>query len=835
MKKIILVTSLLLLVSFPPLLSQQRSSYNLKGTVIDKQSNETIVGASVIIKENPSKGSVTDINGKFSIDLPKQKVTLIFKTMGYEVVEQEIDPNSDITELNIELNPEAQTLNTVEVSGERYRADAKTSVQTLEVVKLDVGTKNATTLDKALDNVAGFTIINNEPQMRAGSGFSSGMGSRVMILLDEMPILRADAGRPAWNLIPMEDVSQIEVLKGASSVLFGSAAINGAINVRTAYAKSAPETKAKIYSGFYSQPKNKAASPYIGKVPMTYGANFSHSRKVKKLDIIVAAEFANNDGYHGSDRFLRDDKGAIVMETESDPKETNKPRFQNNDLVREEMRVRTNVGLRYHFNEKATLTLNGNFMYSDNYLFNFWGNGISGMYHSFSSTQSHFKDLMYFIDPHFKYTDKFGGVHQFSNRILYSDNRAIEPIGQDAFSRSLYNSYLYSKNFAKAGDLQLKAGISNTYVLSFGQVFSGKLENLEDHASGMHTGNNFALFTKLEKAFLKEKNLSLEFGARWEFCAVDDWNENRPIFQGGVNYEITQSKTYFRASVGQGYRAATIGEKFITTKVGNYGFYPNPDLKSETSVNMELAARQLYKAGIFEGYVDVAGFHQIYNNYIEFFLGPWNTSAMAFDQFGFEYFNTGKASITGVEASWTGQLEVNDIFSMQFMANYTYSLPVCKDTSFIFTTIRKDSPTPIHYKYAMGSSNPEGNILKYRIQHVAKLDLNMTFWKIFTLGVSAQYLSAMKNVDHILVNFDLDAPNHAAWLEKSDPLPFQGNYNFMEKHKNGAFLLNLRAAVELKNITIAVLMNNVLNSEYVLRPMHIEPPRLTTVQVSCKI
>ncbi len=150
MKKI-LVISLLLLVSFPPLLSQQRSSYNLKGTVIDKQNNETIVGASVIIKENPSKGSVTDINGKFSIDLPKQKVTLVFKALGYEIVEREVEPNSGITELNIELNPEAQTLNTVEVSGERYRTDAKKSIQTLEVVKLDVGSKNATTLDKALD------------------------------------------------------------------------------------------------------------------------------------------------------------------------------------------------------------------------------------------------------------------------------------------------------------------------------------------------------------------------------------------------------------------------------------------------------------------------------------------------------------------------------------------------------------------------------------------------------------------------------------------------------------------------------------------------------------
>jgi iron complex outermembrane receptor protein len=307
--------------------------------------------------------------------------------------------------------------------------------------------------------------------------------------------------------------------------------------------------------------------------------------------------------------------------------ESGKVRFQNDDHVRDEMRVRTNVGLRYHINDKAIVTLNGNFMYSDNFLFNFWGNAITGMYHSYKQTQSHFRDLMYFIDPHFKYDDKFGGTHQFSNRLLYSDNEAVEPIGQDAFSRSLYNSYHYSKTFSQVGDLKLKAGISNTYTLSFGQVFSGDLNNVNTDTirSVSHTGDNFAIFARLEKSFLKEKNLSLEFGMRWEFCFVDDWKENRPIFQGGINYEITQSKTFFRASVGQGYRAATIGEKFITTKVGNYGFYPNPQLKSESSVNSELAVRQLYRAGIFEGFVDVAGFYQTYNNYIEFFLGPWNT------------------------------------------------------------------------------------------------------------------------------------------------------------------------------------------------------------------
>ena len=51
-------------------------------------------------------------------------------------------------------------------------------------------------------------------------------------MVDDMPILSGDRGTVEWNMIPMENISQIEVIKGASSVLFGSSAMNGVINVR---------------------------------------------------------------------------------------------------------------------------------------------------------------------------------------------------------------------------------------------------------------------------------------------------------------------------------------------------------------------------------------------------------------------------------------------------------------------------------------------------------------------------------------------------------------------------------------------------------------------------
>ena len=280
---------------------------------------------------------------------------------------------------------------------------------------------------------------------------------------------------------------------------------------------------------------------------------------------------------------------------------------------------------------------------------------------------------------------------------------------------------------------------------------------------------------------------------------------------------------------GQGYRAATIGEKFITTRVGMYGFYPNPDLESEHSLNFELGMRQLFKSGIASGYFDVAGFHQLYWNYIEFFMGPWNPDETELfgRRFGFEFFNTGRATISGVEASFATQLDIAENFQIQLQANYTYSLPVCREPEKIYkSTASKD------YMYSNSSSNTEGNILKYRIQHMAKFDVDFRLWRNFSLGLGVQYMSAMKNVDKVFVEMDKNEPGYASWLASMDmDLPFYGIAEFMRQHAWGSLVLDLRASVDINKFTISFVVNNLLNAEYSLRPLYIEAPLNYTLQL----
>jgi outer membrane cobalamin receptor len=104
----------------------------------------------------------------------------------------------------------------------------------MNVLKAADITKNSPSDIKAtLNNTSGVDVTDKQPSIRGGSGWTYGVGSRCLIMVDGMSILSPAGGEINWNAVPMENIAQVEVMKGASSVLYGSSALNGLINVRT--------------------------------------------------------------------------------------------------------------------------------------------------------------------------------------------------------------------------------------------------------------------------------------------------------------------------------------------------------------------------------------------------------------------------------------------------------------------------------------------------------------------------------------------------------------------------------------------------------------------------
>ena len=198
-----------------------------------------MLGAEIRVNDldgNFVNGTTTDfMDGKYSLSIAAASYQLNCSYMGYAPFSKQITVvNGKTLTLNINMSEEVNVLKIVTKTASRFEQSVGKSSISIDVVKPDlVDNTNATKVDEVVDKVPGVTVVDGQANIRGGSGFSYGAGSRVLLLVDDLPLLTGDAGQPNWRDIPVENISQIEVVKGAASALYGSSALNGIINSLT--------------------------------------------------------------------------------------------------------------------------------------------------------------------------------------------------------------------------------------------------------------------------------------------------------------------------------------------------------------------------------------------------------------------------------------------------------------------------------------------------------------------------------------------------------------------------------------------------------------------------
>lgn len=775
----------------------------VKGRIVDDNTTDPLPFVNIGIKDT-SIGSYTNEDGIFRLDLPVGTYTLIISSIGYEKLERTVvlDGKKPYN-MEIYMKSSTQELNTVVVSASKYAQKIQESVSSIEVLKPSlIENKNIHSIDKAIDLIPGVTVMNDEPQIRAGSGFASGLGSRVMVMVDEMPLLRGDAGRPVWNLMPVHEIEQIEVVKGAASVVYGSSALSGAINVRTSWPKEEKHaTRVTVFGSIYSAPSNHYKTPWSGFNPMQFGVTVSHMQKFEHVDLGGSISYMNDQGYIGSIPEWADSAGSTTGAYERYLK------FSFNSRVRSK---KIN-GLTYG--------LNGTLMTGKNAQSYFWLDSDTNIFRPYPGSLSNFNEFTAYVDPFVKYFGDKGSVHTFRNRIFYNNTDATN--NQSNMSFTVYDEYQYQKKFKKLGNLVVAAGVMNTYSYAYGMVFSGKLapdSTTTLNEPGEYSSDNVAVYAQVEKKFFNRLNVL--FGARYEYFMLGDLRQGKPVFRAGLNLQASKS-TFLRASIGQGYRFPSIGERYITTNSGKFGFYPNPDLVPENSVSTELGIKQTFRIGKFGGFADLAGFYEWYDNYIEFNFGIWGRSPDYDKNMGFKFFNTGPARIYGVDCNVMAQGEVIRTLNLSLLLGYTYAVPQSTDPDYVFYSDKK-----MDYTYLTTSSDTTDYILKYRIQHLVKADIELTR-KRWSGGVTGKYYSFIRNVDKFFYDLEVWPPE--------DPAFDIGMKEYREEHNKGNFIVDLRVSYSFRGFRFSAIVNNLLNTEYSIRPATVESTRLTSLQVIYKI
>ncbi len=734
--------------------------------VISSGSNEPLPGAIAVADD--SIAATADGNGRYTLKLSPGKHSLQFRMISFlpETREVTIKENDEI-ELNVSLKSNEHQLGIVVITASKFEQKLEDVTVSMEVLKPQIiESRNNVAIDEAVDYIPGVLIIDGQANIRGGSGWSYGAGSRVQVMVDDLPMLTADAGDSKWNFLPVENLEQIEVIKGASSVLFGSSALNGVMNIRTGFPRDTPMTKISMFGGMYDNAyittDKKYSVSYQDENTFYGGLSFFHSRKINRLDLVVGGNYFNDQSY-------RQDEN--------------------------EKRGRINFNTRYNFKLKGlSAGINFNTMVNNANIFFLWKNDTTGAYKPAENTISKSTTYRTNVDPFITYINDRGSVHKLRTRWFGTNN--VNNTDQNSRGDLYYYEYQYQKRFGE--NITLTTGLVNIENVVKSELYSD------------HNGNQKAGYLQGD---FKWKRFNFSGGVRAERNEVDSLIDNwKPVFRAGVNYHAFGG-TYFRASAGQGYRFPSIAERFIQTTVGGANIFPNPELKPENGQSYEIGVKQLVKIGSLIGYIDFAAFQNDYQNMMEFAFAQWGTSGTLFSDFGFKSVNVGDTRIKGFEITMMAETKISSAWTLTLQAGYTYLNP--RQLTFDSAYVAKIGEANIY-----GSDST--TFLKYRSRHMIKGDLALKSRKI-ELGFSIRYTSRMENIDRIFTV----QPNLLDFL--FPPGLGIADYRNYHKDGDiivdGRVSYNFTGGIQLSFI-----IKNLGNHIYMQRPGDMQPPRVFALQ-----
>lgn len=262
---------LLTFVCFSNDLAGQRT---ITGVIKDAGTLEAVIGANVFVKDNPTVGTITDINGEFVISVDQNATTLVISYIGYQTIEKDIASGTNFEILLYE----GQLLDDVIIIGYGTvkREDATGSVQAVNAKDFNRG---AITSPQELmaGKVAGVAITtgggpDDGVQIRVRGLSSLSASSDPLIVIDGVPVNNENiaGNRNILNIINPNDIETMTVLKDASATaIYGSRASAGVILITT--------KKGALGS----------------KMTVGYVGNVSFSDALNKVDVLNAAEFRN--------------------------------------------------------------------------------------------------------------------------------------------------------------------------------------------------------------------------------------------------------------------------------------------------------------------------------------------------------------------------------------------------------------------------------------------------------------------------------------------------------------------------------------------------------------
>src|SRR5216110_3371270 len=516
----------------------------LRGTVRSTE-GEMLVGASIAIP-GTTLSTRTDLQGMYRIPVvPAGSVRVHAGAIGYAFADTTVAlTGGDSTTLDFTLRPEPLALPPVDVISDRVpHFGDRPATSVAQITERELSRRAVTTVDEAIDHVAGVQFVNGQINLRGSTGYVQGLNSRVLMTVDGIPMNQGDRGGISWDLLPVDDIASVEILKGAGSSLYGSAAFGGVVNLTTRDVPDGLHMRLRVTGGMYGDPPH-AIWQFRDTPGLLGSGDFSASYGTDVAGGRISAGDRHSDGYRQQDqddhlhfsgkarwqpavntrvdvsgawavdrydvplswcsRGECDDQGQVFQPFKVDTTERGARTDSRKGYVAAQ--VRTTVSPQFAWTARAS-----------------W-------------LRTHFVDL-----------------------------------------RRNATEYGVGDRFGAEGRIEAHPAATRTVIVGTEATFSEVTSDI----FGSHSQSEFAAYGQSEQPV---GPLRVSGGARLDFLAVDGGSLTAVV---SPRIAATLSGIW-RSSVGRGFRSPTMAERFVHTVALGFDVVPNPTLRPEMAWSFEV-------------------------------------------------------------------------------------------------------------------------------------------------------------------------------------------------------------------------------------------------------
>ncbi len=617
------VLLLLVLISLSGTVAAAKAG-RLTGRVTDAVSGQPLPGANVVLV-NSVLGASTDDDGRFVIDnVPPGNWKIRVAFIGYTAQERVIAVGEGPLSVDFALKPSAILFDQVVITGSRHAEDLSDAPNSVNVLPAsEITLRNYLQTNEALQQLPAVDLISDNISVRGGTGYSFlGVGgSRVLMLIDDVPMLTSDFSRANWDFLPVTELERAEVLKGAASVLYGSGGVSGVVNLISRRPTLKPRLSFRASYGFYDDPAIDSWK-WTDETRYFYRADLSYSQTLGPIGMRLSASRHLNTGYR-----------------------------QNSEVSRWYVTARPIINL----GKGANLSLFFAYNREERDLFFLWKSQNRALETDFEDAAT--------VDGY------------LGSMVL---NKVFSP-KYSVMLRASVNSQLLGLPLSLTEGFKPALGISGEFrnnwligkkhSLTFGTDYRHDIA--ESDFFGKHIANAYSPY--LQDNWQVLPNVQLSAGLRYDMYFLSgDSAETQLNPKFGISYEPVPG-TVFHSSIGRGFRTPSIAERFTEHDLQEAAqLLKNPELEPEKATLFDLGLRQRFSDHVS---IEVAGFWSEYENLIEL-------SQVSDLNLILQFRNCPHARIRGVESQVRVQLfnnQLNLLWNGTWMKSESLEDdPICK-------------------------------------------------------------------------------------------------------------------------------------------------------------